>query len=322
MATHAIVADHPGGPDVLKLQDVPIPVPANGELLVKTGAVGVNFVEIYQREGIYPVDFPFTPGSEGAGTVEAVGDGVAGFMPGDRIATCEGVGTYADYFLVPADAAAKIPDDVSIREAGALPLQGCTAHYLINSSSHPTEGDTVLVHAGAGGVGQLITQMLKRKGVRVITTASTEEKRALSRAAGADLSIGYEDFPAVVREFTDGRGVDVVYDGVGKSTFDGSLASLRIRGEMVLFGGASGQVPLFDLQRLNREGSLSVTRPYLDHFMLTPEERQWRYTELFEAVQGGTLKVKIGAEFPLAEAGSAQTQLEGRKTTGKVLLHP
>jgi NADPH2:quinone reductase len=254
--------------------------------------------------------------------VLAVGDGVEGFAEGDLIATAEAAATYAERFVVQAERAVKVPDTIGADTAAALPLQGLTAHYLATSAARPEPGDTVLVHAGAGGVGLLLTQLLVARGVRVLTTASTPEKHELSRAAGAAEVLDYDGFADLARELTDGEGVAVVYDGVGKNTFDDSLRALRVRGELVLFGGASGPVPPFDLQRLNAGGSLSVTRPSLGHFLRTPEERAWRYGELFAAIEAGTLDVRIGARFPLAEAAAAHTALEGRETTGKVVLLP
>lgn len=318
----AIVATSPGGPEALVATEVPTPEPGPGQLLVSAAAVGVNFIDTYQRSGVYPVSFPFTPGMEAAGTVAAVGAGVSDFAVGDRVTTAQGLACYAESFLVSADLVARVPEGVELALAAALPLQGVTAHYLANSSANPKAGEFALVHAGAGGVGLLLTQLLNARGVRVITTASSQEKRDLSRAAGAWQSIAYEGFAERTRELSDGEGVHVVYDGVGKDTFDGSLDALRIRGELVLFGGASGQVPPFDLQRLNAGGSLSITRPTSSHFMRTAEERAWRYGELFQAVADGHLDVRIGARFTLDEARQAHEALEGRGTTGKVLLVP
>lgn len=319
---NAIVASAPGGPEVLALAHVPVPVPGAGELLIKVAAVGVNFIESYQRQGIYPVPFPFTPGAEAAGTVVAVGSGVQGFAVGDRVATAEGSACYAEFALVGAAKALHVPAAVPLDVAAALPLQGMTAHYLMNSTYRVEPGQTVLLHAGAGGVGLLLTQLLKEREARVITTVSTEEKEELSRVAGADEVLGYENFAENVRELTDGAGVDVVYDGVGKDTFDGSLASLRTRGTLVLFGGASGQVPPFDLQRLNAGGSLTVVRPKLGDYLLNAKERNWRASEVFNAAATGHLAARIGARFPLAEAGAAHSALQGRLTTGKVILEP
>jgi NADPH2:quinone reductase len=319
---HAIVARQPGGPDVLEPAEVDRPSPGPGQLLVKVAATGVNFIETYQRGGMYKVPFPFTPGAEAAGTVEELGDGVEGFSVGSRVATAEGTRCYAGYIVLDAAKALPVPDGVDDLAAAALPLQGMTAHYLINSSFRVEPGHNVLVHAGAGGVGLLITQLLKARGARVITTVSTDEKEALSREAGADEVLRYDGFTEAVRELTRGEGVNVVYDGVGKDTFDGSLSSLRTRGFMVLFGAASGAVPPVDPQRLAAGGSLSLTRPTMAHFLANPQERLWRSSEIFGAVTDGSLKVRIGATYPLAEAQRAHEDLEGRRTTGKVLLVP
>ncbi|MEG9247667.1 quinone oxidoreductase [Arthrobacter sp. Soc17.1.1.1] len=318
----AIVVTAPGGPDVLTLATVERPEPAPGQLLVKVAAAGVNFIETYQRSGVYAVEHPFTPGAEAAGTVEALGEGVTDFEAGDRVAFAEGRNTYAEYALVDADRALPVPDGVDLETAAALPLQGMTAHYLITSTFPVRSGHTVLVHAGAGGVGLLLIQLLKARGARVITTVSTAEKEDLARGAGADEVLRYEGFADAVRTSTGGTGVDVVFDGVGKATFDESLRSLRIRGTMVLFGAASGAVPPVDLQRLNSGGSLFVTRPTLAHYLLTPEERRWRSEELFGAVAAGQLDVRIGARYALADAARAHEDLQARRTTGKVLLIP
>lgn len=318
----AIVANQPGGPEVLELTDVDQPSAGPGQLLIRVAAVGVNFIDTYERQGVYNVPFPYTPGSEASGTIEQVGEGVEDYQVGQRVATAEGRGTYAEYTVVDADKALPVPDGVSDEAAAALPLQGMTAHYLINSTYKVEPGQTVLTHAGAGGVGLLLTQLLKARGARVITTVSSHEKEQLARAAGADEVLRYEGFADRVRELTDGRGVDVVFDGVGKETFEGSLSTLRKRGMMVLFGGASGQVPPFDLQRLNALGSLFVTRPKLKDHLLNPQERRWRSDEIFNAAAGGKLDVRIGERYPLAEAAQAHRDLQGRKTTGKVLLTP
>lgn len=319
---HALRIPQAGGPEVFEWVDVERPSPGPGQLVVRLAAVGVNFIETYQRSGVYPVQYPFVPGTEGSGSVEAIGEGVTDYAIGDRVATSEGTGSYAEYMLLDADKAFPVPEGVSDEVAGALPLQGFTAHYLINNSYQVRPGDTVLTYAGAGGVGQLLIQLLKLRGATVITTTSTAEKAELARAAGADHVLAYEDVPDRVRKLTDGRGVDVVYDGIGKDTFEGSLASLRIRGTLVLFGGASGQVPPFDLQRLNSHGSLTVTRPKLSDFLLDGPERRWRAQEMFSLVAEGTLKVAIGARFPLEQAGQAHTALASRATTGKVILLP
>ncbi|MFL4474014.1 quinone oxidoreductase family protein [Paeniglutamicibacter sp. MACA_103] len=322
MSSHAIIARQAGGPEAFEYVASPIPSPGPGQLLIRVAAVGVNFIETYQRSGVYKVKYPFTPGSECSGTVEAVGAGVTGFAVGDRVATTEGSQTYATHTLLDADKALPVPENVSLETAGALPLQGITAHYLINSSYKVQPGDTVLTYAGAGGVGLLLIQLLKLRGATVITTTSTPEKAELARAAGADHVLSYDEVPTRVRELTGGKGVDAVYDGIGKDTFDGSLEALKIRGTLVLFGGASGQVPPFDLQRLNAHGSLTVTRPKVADFLLDAQERRWRSGELFELVSAGKLDVRIGARFPLAEAGAAHRALESRATTGKVILVP
>ncbi|MCU1632767.1 MAG: NADPH:quinone reductase [Micrococcaceae bacterium] len=318
----AIVVRQSGGPEVLTLAASDRPEPGPGQLLVKVAAAGVNFIETYQRSGAYAVEHPFTPGAEAAGTVEALGVDATGFEAGDRVAFAEGKGTYAEYALVDADRALPVPDGVDLETAAALPLQGMTAHYLTNSTFPVQPEHTVLVHAGAGGVGLLLIQLLKAKGARVITTVSTDEKEDLARGAGADEVLRYDGFADAVRALTDGTGVDVVFDGVGKETFDESLRSLRIRGTLVLYGAASGAVPPLDLQRLNSGGSLFVTRPTLVHYLLSAEERRWRSEELFGAVAAGQLDVRIGARYALADAAQAHEDLQARRTTGKVLLIP
>jgi NADPH2:quinone reductase len=268
------------------------------------------------------VAYPFTPGSEAAGTVEEIGDGVTVFSPGDRVATAEGANCYAGYILVDEDKALPVPRGVDDFTAAALPLQGITAHYLINSSFRVEPGHTILLHAGAGGVGLLAIQLLKAKGARVVTTVSTDDKAKLAREAGADHVIPYEGFSAKVRELTDGTGADAVYDGVGKDTFDGSLSALRVRGTLVLFGAASGPVPPFDPQRLNAGGSLYLTRPTINHFLRNAQERRWRSDEIFAAAADGSLKVRIGGRYDLAHAARAHDDLEQRRTTGKIILVP
>ncbi|MBW4094696.1 MAG: quinone oxidoreductase [Acidobacteria bacterium] len=320
--SHAIVAQYSGGPEVLELQEVPLPEPGPGQLRVKVAAAGVNFIDTYQRSGAYQVNYPFTPGTEFAGTIDAVGDGVADFSVGQHVATAEGLAGYAEYALVDAERALPVPEGVDLETAAALPLQGITAHYLINSSYRVEPGQTVLTHAGAGGVGLLLIQLLKQRGARVITTVSSDAKEVLARAAGADEVLRYEGFAEKVRELTDGIGVDVVYDGVGKDTFEGSLASVRIRGTLVVFGAASGPVPPVDVQQLNKGGSISLTRPTMVHFLRNAQERRWRSEELFSAVAAGKLTVRIGQKYALADASAAHRDLEGRGTTGKVLLVP
>lgn len=320
--THAIVARQAGGPEVFTYEEIERPVPGPAQLLVRVGAAGVNFIDTYKRGGTYEVPFPFIPGSEAAGTVEAVGDGVTGFVPGDRIATAEGINCYADYALVDEDCALPVPAGVDDFTAAALPLQGITAHFLMNSTFKVEPGHTVLLHAGAGGVGLLLTQLLKARGAEVITTVSTDEKEQLALDAGADHVLRYDGFAERVRDITSGTGADVVYDGVGKDTFDGSMAALRVRGMLVLFGAASGPVPPMDPQQLRVGGSLFLTRPTIGHYVRDAAERRWRSEEIFAAAANGSLKVRIGARYPLSQATQAHRDLEGRRTTGKVVLIP
>ncbi|WP_199433119.1 quinone oxidoreductase family protein [Qaidamihabitans albus] len=313
-----------GGPEVLEAADVDIGGPGERQLLVDVAASGVNYIDTYQREGIYPVDLPYVPGLEGAGTVTAVGDEVTGFAVGDRVAWQGSPGGYAQQALVPADIAVRVPDGVSDEVAAATLLQGVTAHYLVSSTYPVQRGDTVLVHAAAGGVGLLLIQLAKARGARVIGTVSTAGKEELAREAGADEVIRYtkRDFTEAVRELTGGEGVAAVFDGVGKSTVDGSLASLRVRGTLALFGAASGPVPPIDPQRLNAGGSLFLTRPKTADYTRTREELEWRTGELLDAVARGSLTVRIGGRYPLAEARQAHEDLQGRRTTGKLLLIP
>ncbi|BDZ45273.1 quinone oxidoreductase family protein [Naasia aerilata] len=317
----AIVAEHSGGPEVLQVREVDQPRPGPGEVLIRIAAAGVNFVDVYHREARYPTRFPFTPGSEAAGTVVAAGPGVQ-FREGDRVASGEAKKTYAEYAILPAEKAVAVPDGVDDRTAAALLLQGFTAHYLCTSTFPVGPEHTVLLHAGAGGVGLLLTQLLKARGARVITTAGSDEKVALSRAAGADEVLHYDGFADHVRELTGQHGVNVVFDGVGKDTFDDSLGSLAVRGMLVLFGAASGPVPPVDPQRLAAAGSVFLTRPTLNSYLRDARERQWRAGELFDAVQAGRLSVRIGRTYPLAEAAQAHEDLQARRTTGKVLLLP
>ncbi len=326
---HAVVARAAGGPEVLEYVEQPDPAPGAGELLVRVAAAGVNFIDTYRRAGVYPMRYPHVVGVEGAGTVEEVGDGVEGFAVGDEVAWNEAPGSYAELAVVPAANAVHVPAGLDLVTAAALPLQGMTAHYLVASTFEVGPGHDVLLTAGAGGVGLLATQLAVARGGHVITTVSSPEKAALSSAAGAAHTVDYAamddiatELPAVVRDLTDGRGVHVVYDGVGRATFDASLASLRPRGTLVLFGGASGQVPPFDPQRLNSGGSLYLTRPTLGHYLLTRGELEWRASEVLGAAAAGDLDVRIGERLPLAEAAQAHRALEGRATTGKVLLVP
>ncbi|WP_114129666.1 quinone oxidoreductase [Aurantimicrobium sp. MWH-Uga1] len=320
--THAIVISEFGDSSVLNFTEVPTPTPAPGQVLVKMRATGVNFIEIYQRKGLYSVPLPIVLGAEGMGVVEALGEGVTTLEVGQRVAFTDGISTYAEYALVDAQKALLIPEGMDDHTAAALPLQGLTAHYLSSSTFALGPEHTALIHAGAGGVGLLLIQLAKMRGARVFTTVSDEFKAELAREAGADEVLSYDGFDVRVRELTNGRGVDVVYDGVGQATFDRSLMSLAIRGMMVLFGAASGPVPEFDLQRLNSGGSLFITRPTLWNYLLTAEERNWRWGELTQAVISGKLHVRIGGTYPLAEAAQAHDDLAGRKTTGKLLLLP
>lgn len=313
-----------GGPEVLEVADVETGDPGPGELLVDVAAAGVNYIDTYQRSGIYKLDLPQVLGQEGAGTVAAVGADVTGFEVGDRVAWQGVLGSYAQRARIPARSAVRVPEGVTEEVAAATMLQGITAHYLVRSTYEVREGDTILLHAAAGGVGLLLVQLAKARGARVIGTVSTAEKEALAREAGADEVIRYDqvDFAEEVRKLTGGEGVAAVYDGVGQSTFDGSLASLRVRGMLVLFGAASGPVPPVDPQRLNAAGSVYLTRPTSAHYVRTREELDWRAGELFEAVTSGALKVRIGGRYPLAEVAQAHQDLQGRKTTGKLLLIP
>lgn len=326
---HAVVAREAGGPEVLSYTELPDPAPGPGQLLIRVAAAGVNFIDTYRRAGVYPMEYPHVVGSEGAGTVEGLGDDVTGFAVGDRVAWHDGPGSYAELVAVDAAGVVHVPGGLDLNTAAALPLQGITAHYLVRSTFEVQPGHDVLLHAGAGGVGLLATQLAVARGGRVLTTVSTPEKAALSSAAGAVHTIDYAtmddltaELPALVRRLTDGQGVHVVYDGVGRTTFEASLASLRPRGMLVLFGGASGQVPPFDPQRLNRGGSLFLTRPTIAHYALTRSELEWRTSEVLESAASGDLEVRIGSTFSLSDAGAAHRALEGRSTTGKVLLVP
>lgn len=318
----AIRVNRLGGPEVLLLEEIADPVPGRGEVLVRMEAVGVNFIEVYFRTGLYKAPLPFTPGTEGAGTVLAVGDDVAGLSPGDRVASQNFAGAYAELSVVRADRAVKLPDGVDVRAGAAAMLQGMTAHYLTTSTFQLKRGDRCLVHAAAGGVGLLLCQMARRVGAFVIGTVSTAEKAALARAAGADEVILYteQDFLTEVKRITGGAMLHVVYDSVGATTFARSLECLAPRGMLALFGQSSGPVPPFDPLLLSRNGSLFLTRPTLGHYVADAEELRWRASDVLEGVRDGSLNIRIGAEFPLAEAGDAHRALEGRATTGKVLL--
>ena len=320
----AIQIHETGGPGVLKLAELPIPQPGPGQVLIRVEAVGVNFIDVYFRKGVYKASLPLTPGSEAAGTVEELGPGVTGFAAGDLVASVSVLGSYAEYALVPAASLVKVPAGLSPEQAAAAMLQGMTAHYLSHSTFPLKAGNTALVHAGAGGVGLLLTQMAARLGARVITTVSTAAKAELSREAGASEAILYtkQDFEAEVKRLTGGKGVDVVYDSVGKTTFDKSLNCLRPRGLLALFGASSGPVAPFDLIHLSGKGSLFITRPTLWHYVATRAELEWRAGDVLGWAAKGELKLRTEFVYPLSEAAQAQIDLETRKTTGKILLEP
>ena len=320
----AMVVRESGGADKLLFEEVDDPTQREGELLVGVESAGVNFIDTYHREGLYPLDLPFTPGLEGAGTVTAVGDAVDDLDVGDRVAWVSVLGSYAERHVVPAADAIRVPDEVDTDLAAAVLLQGITAHYLANSTFPLSDGDRCLVHAGAGGVGLLLTQIAKKRGAHVITTVGSAEKAELSRGAGADDVIVYTEtrFKDEVEARYGPNPLDVVYDGVGASTFDDGLDLLRPRGMMVTFGNASGPVPEVSPLLLAQKGSIFLTRPTMRHYMRTRAELMERVTDLFDWIADGSLDVRIGAVYPLEEAAGAHQALEGRGTTGKVLLHP
>ncbi|HET6843639.1 MAG TPA: quinone oxidoreductase [Candidatus Angelobacter sp.] len=320
----AIQVLKPGGPEALTLADLPVPQPKPNETLIKVAASGVNFIDVYFREGRYPAPLPFVDGQEGAGIVTQAGSEVKSLKPGDRVAWTGVLGSYAEYAVVPADRLIKVPDGVDDRNAAAAMLQGMTAHYLTHSTYPLKKGETALIHAAAGGMGLLLVQMARNIGVRVIGTAGSEEKASLAREAGADEVILYnqQDFEAETKRLTDGKGVDVVYDGVGQSTFEKDFNVLRPRGHLVLFGGASGAVPPFDPMKLTQKGSLFLTRPSLAHYIATREELEWRANDVLNMISSGKLKLRISRTYKLEEAAQAHRDLEGRKTTGKLLLIP
>lgn len=314
---HAIIVSAHGGPEVLEYVERPDPVPGEGEVVVDVAASGVNFIDIYHRSGTYPLNLPTTIGSEGAGTVSAVGPGVRDVKVGDTVAWASVLGSYTEKAVVPADRVVPVPDDVPAELAAAAMLQGMTAHYLTHSTFEVKEGDRVLVHAGAGGMGQLLIQLAKLKGATVFTTVSTSEKEKLAREAGADEVLRYDGFAQELRD-----SIDVVYDGVGKTTFDGGLEVLRPRGLMALYGAASGPVPPVDPQVLNKQGSLFLTRPTLAHYVAERSELLQRASDLFGWIEKGQVRINVSHRYPLAEARQAHEDLAGRRTTGKLLLIP
>jgi NADPH:quinone reductase len=317
-----IQVSEPGGPEQMAIVDVPVPTPGPGQVVVKIAAAGVNFLDVYFRAGVYKAERPITLGSEASGVVERVGPGVSDLAVGDRVAYAMTRGSYAEFALVPSSQLVKLPATIDFVTAAGVMLQGMTAHYLTHSTYPLQPGDTCLVHAAAGGAGGMIVQMARARGARVLGTTSTREKAEVARKAGAHEVILYTEtaFDAEVKRLTNGRGVDVVYDSVGKSTFDGSLNSLRPRGVLALFGQSSGPVPPLDPNVLNGKGSLFLTRPSLAHHVLTPDELQWRAADVLKAVQSGTLTLNLHRTFPLAQAAEAHRLLEGRATTGKLVL--
>ena len=323
---HAVEVAETGGPEVLRYVEKPVPSPGPGEVLIKSDAIGVNYIDTYFRSGIYPRALPYVVGTEVCGTVAAVGEDVAAISIGDRVVTANAVGAYAQYCVAPADFVAYVPDAVPSDAVASALLKGMTAHYLIKSVYQVQPRDLILVHAGAGGVGLILTQWATSLGASVITTASTREKGELSLRAGAVEVLDYPDDPVEfgdrVRALTHGHGVAAVYDGVGASTFDASLASLAVRGTLALFGAASGAVPPVDPQRLSAAGSVYLVRPSLVHFIRTPDEFAWRAGEVINAIADGSLPITVGGRYPLAESDRAHTDLHARKTTGSIVLLP
>ena len=320
----AIQVQKLGGPEALTLVDIPIPEPKPNEAVVKVSAAGINFIDVYFREGRYPAALPFVSGQEASGIVSEVGAEVKSFKPGDRVAYTAVMGAYAEYAAVPADRLVRVPEGITLQQAAAAMLQGMTAHYLVYDTYPLKKGETALIHAAAGGVGLLLVQMAKNIGARVLATTGTEDKAKLAREAGADEVIVYshQDFEAETKRLTGGKGVDVVYDGVGKTTFDMDLNILRPRGYLVLFGAASGAVPPFDLVTLSRKGSLYVTRPTLGNYIATHEEFQQRAAQVLNMISNGTVKLRIEHIYPLRDAQQAHRDLEARKTTVKLLIIP
>lgn len=320
----AIQVSKLGGPEVLEVVDIPPPEPKAKEAVVQIKAAGVNFVDVYYREGRYPASLPFILGQEGAGVVSTIGSEVSNVKPGDRVAFTGVLGSYAEFAAVPADRLVQIPEALDFNDGAAAMLQGMTAHYLCHSTFPIKTGQTVLIHAAAGGVGRLLVQMTKKLGAHVIGTAGSDEKAKLARDAGADELIIYtkQDFERETLHLTGDKGVDVVYDGVGKTTFEKDLKVLRPRGYLVLFGGASGAVPPFDLMLLSKHGSLFVTRPTLQHYIATRAELEQRSSDVLQMIVSGDLKIQIHKAYPLSQAQEAHLDLEGRKTSGKLLLIP
>jgi NADPH2:quinone reductase len=323
---HAIEITQTGGPEVLRYVETAQPTPSQGELLIKTEVIGVNYIDTYYRSGTYPRELPFILGMELCGSVVDTGQGVDGFSAGDRVATPMASGSYAEFATAPASLTAKVPGGVASEVAASIMMKGLTSHYLLKSVYPVQSGDGVLVHAGAGGVGLILTQWAKLLGARVITTVSTPQKAQMSKQAGADEVLSYPDdaaqFGQQIRGLTGGAGVAVVYDGVGATTFDASLASLAVRGTLALFGASSGPVAPVDPQRLNAAGSVFLTRPGLAHFVRNRDEFTWRTTELFEAVASGAISIEVGGRYPLSEAARAHEDLQARKTTGSLVLLP
>jgi NADPH2:quinone reductase len=323
---HAIEVAETGGPEVMNYVERPKPTPAAGEVLIEADAIGINYIDTYIRSGQYPRDLPLILGSEVCGTVAAVGEDVAAITVGDRVVTANAAGAYAEYCTAPSDFVAYVPDVVQSDAIASALLKGMTAHYLIKSVYAVQPGDYLLVHAGAGGVGLILTQWATSLGARVITTVSTPDKAELSRQAGAVEVLDYpedpQEFAATIRELSEGRGAAAVYDGVGRTTFDASLASLAVRGTLALFGAASGPVPPVDPQRLNAAGSVYLTRPSLAHFTRTPDEFSWRAGELLSAIADGSIVVTVGGHYPLEQAADAHRDLQARKTRGSIVLLP
>lgn len=323
---HAVEVAKTGGPEVLRYVEKPTPAPGPGEVLIKADAIGVNYIDTYFRSGIYPRQLPYVVGTEVCGTVAAVGDDVAAISIGDRVVTANALGAYAEYSVAPADFVAYVPESVPSDAVASSLLKGMTAHYLIKSVYQVQPRDYLLVHAGAGGVGLILTQWATSLGARVITTASTPEKAELSRRAGSIEVLDYpedpEEFAEGVRTLTNGLGVAAAYDGVGASTFDASLASLAVRGTLALFGASSGAVPPVDPQRLSAAGSISLIRPSLVHFIRTPDEFAWRAGEVLDGIADGSVAITVGGHYPLAESDRAHNDLQGRKTTGSIVLLP